>query len=149
MSATRKATKRSATTSPATGSIAAYDAAQAPAAAAICRRLRGEIEKALPDATSKVWHGTPVWFVGETPVVGYDVAAKGDVQLLFWNGQAFGEPALEPMGKHDAAQVRFESVAEIDATALRRWLEKAGTQLWDLAAFKRQRTRAIQGRRSR
>ena len=51
-------------------SIATYDAAQPSSEASICRRLRAEIERALPDAASKVWHGAPVWFVGDTPVVG-------------------------------------------------------------------------------
>ena len=73
-------------------SIAAYDAAQSPVEAAVCGKLREEIERAIPDATSKVWHGSPVWFVEDTPVVGYNVVAKGGVVLLFWNSQAFAMP---------------------------------------------------------
>src|SRR5262245_20917135 len=90
----------------ATGTIAAYDAAQSKAEGAVCRKLRAEIERALPKATSKVWHGSPVWFVGETPIVGYNVTAKGDVVLLFWNGRMIDD-SLEPIGKFKAAQARY------------------------------------------
>ncbi|MEP0848427.1 MAG: DUF1801 domain-containing protein [Phycisphaerae bacterium] len=98
--------------------------------------MRAEIERALPDAASKVWHGAPVWFVGNTPVVGYSVPARGGVALLFWNGQAFGDPALKPMGKFKAAQVEFEHTSEIKAAPLRRWLKKAGTELWDIRSIR-------------
>lgn len=125
-----------------TVSIAAYDAAQSAAAVSVCRKLRAEIERALPDATSKVWHGAPVWFVGETPVVGYNVAAKGGVVLLFWNGQVFGDPALKPIGKFKAAQTRFGDVSEIKVTPLRRWLKKAGTEIWDISSIRMLRARA-------
>jgi hypothetical protein len=125
-----------------TVSIAEYDSAQSPPQASVCRKLRAEIERALPEATSKVWHGSPVWFVGDTPVVGYNVAAKGDVVLLFWNGQAFGDPALEPIGKFKAAQIQFGAVSQIKVTPLRRWLKKAGTDIWDVSGIRRQRARA-------
>jgi hypothetical protein len=124
------------------GSIAGYDAAQSSAEASVCRRLRAEIVRALPDAESKVWHGSPVWFVGDTPVVGYNVAARGGVVLLFWNGQAFRDPALKPIGKYKAAQARFGEVSEIRTAPLRRWLKKAGKEIWDVSSIRRQRERA-------
>ena len=123
-------------------SPAEYDAAQSPAEAATCRSLRAEISRALPEAFSKVWHGAPVWFAGETPVVGYSVPAKGGVALLFWNGQAFGEPELKAMGKFKAAQADFADVSEIKLAPLRRWLKKAGTELWDINAIRQLRARA-------
>jgi hypothetical protein len=126
----------------ATVSIAAYDAAQPVAEASVCRRLRAEIERALPTATSKVWHGAPVWFIGGTPVVGYNVAAKGGVVLLFWNGQAFEDPALKPIGKFKAAQAQFGDASEIAVAPLRRWLRKAGEEIWDISSIRRRRSRA-------
>jgi len=123
-------------------SIAEYDAAQSPAEAAVCRKLRAEIERALPEATSKVWHGSPVWFVGDTPVAGYNVPARGGVVLLFWNGRSFGDPALRPVGKFKAAEIHFGAVSEIRVTPLRRWLKKAGTDIWDVSLIRRQRARA-------
>ena len=125
-----------------TVTVAAYDAAQSAAEAAVCRRLRAEIGRALPAATSRVWHGAPVWFIGETPVVGYNVPAKGGVVLLFWNGQAFDDPRLQPVGKFKAAQARFGHPGEIKAALLRRWLKKAGTQIWDVRTIRRLRSRA-------
>ncbi len=50
--------------------IAAYAKAQALPARTICDALRALIDAALPKATSKVWHGSPVWFLDENPVVG-------------------------------------------------------------------------------
>jgi hypothetical protein len=123
-------------------SIPAYDAAQPAAEASVCRRLRAEIGRALPHATSRVWHGAPVWFVRETPVVGYSVPARGGVALLFWNGRSFADPALEPVGKFAAAQIRFGGVAEIQVPALRRWLQRAGKDIWDVRAIRRRIVRA-------
>lgn len=121
--------------------IAAYDAAQPKVEGAVCKRLRAEIERALPKVMSKVWHGSPVWFVGETPVVGYNVAAKGGVVLLFWNGRAIDD-SLEPIGKFKAAQARYATVADIQEAPLRRWLKKAGTDIWDTSEVRRARARA-------
>ena len=78
----------------------------------------------------KVWHGGPVWFLDENPVVGYWVRKK-TVQLLFWSGQSFDEPGLEPEGKFKAAHVHYDDESEIDAKALKRWLRKAKTIQWD------------------
>lgn len=122
--------------------IAAYDSAQSSAEAAVCRKLRAEIERALPEAISKVWHGSPVWFVGEPPVVGYNVPAKGGVVLLFWNGQSFGDPAFKPIGKFKAAQAQFGDADEIKVEPLRQWLKKAGTDLWDMRSIRRLRAAA-------
>jgi hypothetical protein len=100
----------------------------------MCDLLRGLIDAALPGATSKVWHGSPVWFVDDNPVVGYNATAK-TVNLLFWNGQAFDEADLEPVGKYRAAQALFADADEIDARVVRRWLQKAGKDGFDSRAF--------------
>lgn len=114
--------------------VAAWSREQEPAKGAMCERLRGLIDAALPKATSKVWHGSPVWFMGENPVVGYS-AKKTGVSLLFWNGNAIGEPALRPVGKHGAAEALFADASEIDAKAVRRWLKAAGENVFDSKAF--------------
>ncbi|MCX6591945.1 MAG: DUF1801 domain-containing protein [Acidobacteria bacterium] len=114
--------------------IAHYATQQTPELAAVCNQLRAEIDAALPEATSKIWHGGPVWFMGPNPVVGYDATSAG-IKLLFWSGQLFSEPALKPMGSDKAARVLYRSVAEIDVDALRRWLGKSGTIVWDYAGM--------------
>lgn len=110
--------------------IIAYNAAQQSVERAICDRLAAEISSALPDAAGKVWHGGPVWFLNDNPVVGYWVRKVG-VQLLFWSGQSFDEPALAPEGKFKAAQARFTAADQIDPAALQGWLAKARAIQWD------------------
>src|SRR5262245_30751089 len=114
--------------------IAAYSQAQTLAFRRICDLLRQMIDAALPQSTSKVWHGCPVWFIGENPVVGYSATAKA-VNLLFWNGQGLDEPDLKPMGKYRAAQAAFGDAVEIDPKVVRRWLEKAASNVFDSKAF--------------
>jgi hypothetical protein len=115
--------------------IAHYATTQTAEHRAICHALRAEIDASLPKATSKIWHGSPVWFIGENPVVGYNVTSKKGVNLLFWNGQSFGESALKAAGKFRAAQIQFTDVSEIDSKALRRWLKKASTDIWDYRSY--------------
>lgn len=111
--------------------ISRYAKAQLAEHAEVIRVLRSEIDASLPAATSKIWHAIPVWFVGGNPVVGYNITAKKLVNLLFWNGQAFDEPALKAAGQFKAAQIQFKDVSEIDPKILRLWLKKAGTMIWD------------------
>jgi hypothetical protein len=114
--------------------IAAYSQAQPFEIGTICDRLRKLIDTALPKAVSKVWHGSLVWFIGENSVVGYNATAK-TVNLLFWTGRAFGEPALKPVGKYHAAQAVFSLAAEIEPKAIRRWLKKSKSDVLDSKAF--------------
>ena len=114
--------------------IAAYSRAQPLALQTICDLLRELIDTALPKATSKVWHGSPVWFIDDNPVVGYNATAKA-VNLLFWNGQAIDEAGLKPVGKYRAAQAMFGDAAEIDPKLIRRWLKKVKSDVFDSKAF--------------
>lgn len=114
--------------------ISRYDASLPAPTRAIASLLHAELNRALPGATSKVWHGSPVWFDGLNPLAGYS-AQKSAVQLLFWNGQALGEPALAPIGKYRAAEARFTRVEDVDVRALRRWLEKARTMVFDGVSY--------------
>lgn len=88
--------------------IAAYSEAQSDQFQAICDALRALIDAAMPKATRKVLHGSPVWFINENPVVGYNATAKA-VNLLFWNGRAFFESDLKPVDKYLAVQATFGS----------------------------------------
>jgi hypothetical protein len=115
-------------------SVAVYSADLSPVFREICDTLHGLIDAALPKATSKIWHGGPVWFDGENPVVGYDARAKG-VNLLFWNGRAFDEPDLKPAGKYGAAEATFTDATEIDPKTVRRWLKKAKANVFDSVGF--------------
>jgi len=116
--------------------VAAYARVQQPRFRKTCDHLREVIEAALPQAACRVWHGSPVWFIEGNPVVGYYVTAKS-VNLLFWNGRAFREPDLEPVGKYTAAQARFTRTESINPGHLRRWLGKARSDVLDSKAIVR------------
>ncbi|MBX3110375.1 MAG: DUF1801 domain-containing protein [Fimbriimonadaceae bacterium] len=97
---------------------------------AVCEKLYGEIVAALPEAESKVWHGSPVWFLDGNPVVGYH-KLKAGVRLLFWSGRSFDEPGLKPEGSFKAAEAMYKSLDDIDTVVLRAWLAKARDIQWD------------------
>lgn len=115
---------------PANDTIQAYVNKLAPEFKALAAVLRTAIDRALPKATSKVWHGHPVWFDGENPVVGFD-ARKDRVNILFWNGQALDEPGLRPVGKYRAAGKSYQTADDVDLVELRRCLLKARANVFD------------------
>ena len=122
--------------------IKAYNHTQTPSDQAICDSLADQINQALPQAESKIWHGSPVWFLDGNPVVGYAVR-KQDVQLLFWSGQSFEEPGLEPEGTFKAAQKRYATKEEINSRDLKRWFKKAKTIQWDYKNIVKRKGRLV------
>lgn len=110
--------------------IAAYNKGQAKGDKAVCDLLKREIEKALPKAESKIWHGSPVWFLDGNPIVGYHKLKDG-VRLFFWSGQSFKTPGLVPEGTFKAAEARFIDAKEIKLAPLRRWLAESKKIQWD------------------
>lgn len=96
----------------------------------ICNSLLDEITKHLPDATCKIWHAHPVWFINENPIVGYS-KLKDSVRLLFWSGQSFNEETLSNEGKFKAAEKRYTNIKQIKKAELKRWLLKAREIQWD------------------
>src|SRR5215218_7101431 len=97
---------------------------------AIADILFEEITNALPDAENKVWHRHPVWFLEGNPIVGYS-KLKDCIRLMFWSGQSFDEPGLEPEGSFKAAEARYTSGSQVEAGNLERWLAKAIEIQWD------------------
>lgn len=111
-------------------SIKEYNDAQIEENKAICQLLNKEIDFNLAKAESKIWHGAPVWFLDDNPIVGYFVRKEG-VSLLFWSGQSFDELGLKKEGTFKAAEARYFSVDEINTKDLKRWLSKAEKIQWD------------------
>lgn len=111
--------------------VAQYNALQAKNIREICDLLEMHIHKNLKKSDSKVWHGSPVWFMDGNPVVAYSVRKNGAVSLMFFSGQSFDEPDLRPEGKFQAAEIFYADVKEIKVTHLKRWLKKASTIQWD------------------
>jgi hypothetical protein len=92
---------------------------------ALSDKLQNLINTELPQATYKLWHGHPVWFLDNNPTVGYSLQKKG-VRLMFWSGADFDEPELQPgTGKFKDASVFYNSLEEIDPHEVKRWCEKA------------------------
>jgi hypothetical protein len=110
--------------------IRTFNASQAGDYQKICELLAIEIDRELPDAESKLWHGQPVWFLNGNPVAGYAVL-KSCVQLLFWSGQSFDEAGLDPEGSFKAAQARYTAPDQVNTTDLARWLQKSKSIQWD------------------
>lgn len=111
--------------------ILKYNEQQQPGDKDLCDVLAGEIDRGLPEAERKIWHGHPVWFLNGNPIVGYSKQKPG-IRLMFWSGADFAEPGLNVPGKKfKDASVFYQDAAAIDKTALRRWLKKAREIQWD------------------
>jgi hypothetical protein len=110
--------------------IQAYHEALSDDYKAICTILFREISQHLSNAENKLWHGAPVWFLNSNPVVGYS-KLKNSIRLLFWSGQSFDEPGLQPEGSFKAAEVRYTSVEQINIKDLKRWLDNSKKIQWD------------------
>lgn len=110
--------------------IRAYNETQSGDDREICEVLAKEIDKGMPEAESRIWHGHPVWFLDGNPVAGYS-KLKGCIRLLFWSGQTFDEDGLEKEGKFKAAEVRYTVADEVNRKDLQRWLRKARDIQWD------------------
>jgi hypothetical protein len=111
--------------------ILKYNEQREPGAKDICDVLAGEIDRTLAGAECKIWHAHPVWFLEGNPIVGYSKQKLG-IRLMFWSGADFDEPGLNVVGnKFKDASVFYNDAAEINKTALRRWLKKARQIQWD------------------
>ncbi|WP_333693604.1 DUF1801 domain-containing protein [Flavobacterium sp.] len=98
---------------------------------AIGQQLTELIEAHLAFTESKIWHAHPVWFIEGNPIVGFS-KQKAGIRLLFWSGADFEEPALNVRGeKFKDASIFYNSVSEINAEDVLRWLKKAETLQWD------------------
>jgi hypothetical protein len=115
---------------PVSKDIKAYNDEQVAGDKAICALLAKEITAALPEAESKIWHRHPVWFLDGNPVAGYS-KLKDAVRLLFWSGQSFDEPDLQPEGTFKAAEARYTDKKQVNVEQLRGWLAKARDIQWD------------------
>lgn len=111
--------------------ISQYNKIQTIAAKKICHFLQLHIDACLKKSESKIWHGTPVWFIDGNPIVSYSVRKNGSVSLMFFSGQSFEEKDLKPEGKFKAAEIFYTDVKEIKITHLKKWLKKAKKIQWD------------------
>ena len=98
---------------------------------AIGHQLVHLIDTHLAFTESKIWHAHPVWFIDGNPIVGFS-KQKAGIRLMFWSGADFEEEQLAVRGqKFKDASIFFNSVSEINAEDVQRWLQKAETIQWD------------------
>lgn len=107
-----------------------YNASQSVEDQKICIAILEEINKYLSESKSKIYHGSPVWFIDDNPIVGYS-KLKNCIQLLFWSGQSFDEEDLNAVGKYKAGEARYTGADYIDREKLARWLTKSIEIQWD------------------
>ncbi len=110
--------------------IITYNERQPAPFQAICELLMKEINKALPKATSKLYHANPVWFIDNNPIVGYDITAD-HVNILFWSGDSFQTSGLSKRGKFKAAGTLYKKVDQVDVKQLKDWLKESKTMQWN------------------
>lgn len=111
--------------------IQTYHAKQTETDKSVCEILCEEISACLPEAERKVWHGHPVWFLDDNPIVGYS-KQKAGIRLMFWSGASFNEERLNVKGgKFKDASIFYTATSEINIEELKRWLEKARKIQWD------------------
>lgn len=111
--------------------IKAYIDNQSPEDRDICNQLATIIDKVLTEATSKIWHAHPVWFLDGNPIVGFS-KQKAGWRLMFWSGADFEENELNIRGeKFKDASIFYQNVSEIKASDVKRWLKKSRDIQWD------------------
>lgn len=111
--------------------IAQYNKLQKPRMQEVCSFLELHINKYLKKSESKIWHGTPVWFMDGNPIVSYSARKDERVSLMFFSGQGFGEKDLKPEGSFKAAEIFYRDVKEVKVADLKKWLKKAAEMQWD------------------
>ncbi|MEU8002470.1 DUF1801 domain-containing protein [Catellatospora sp. NPDC049111] len=92
-------------------------------------QARPVIDGALPDAGSAMWHGHPVWGLGENPgrrPICLLKAYTSYVTFGLWRGQEITDPSgrLEA-GARQMASVKLRSAADIDPVLFADWLRQA------------------------
>lgn len=117
-----------------------YNGSQAPGDRSICQLLAEQIDRTLPEAENRIWHGHPVWFLDGNPVVGYS-KLKDCVRLLFWSGQSFKEKGLTREGSFKAAEARYTAVDQVNTDMVGRWLAEARDVQWDYKNLTRRKGR--------
>jgi hypothetical protein len=120
-----------------------YNNSQSSSDREICELLGTEITKKLSNATNKVWHAHPVWFLDGNPIVGYSKMKTG-IKLMFWSGVGFDEKGLVPgTGKFKDASITYTNVDQVNVEDLHRWLEKGSKIQWDYANIVKRKGKLI------
>ena len=97
----------------------------------ICEQLSKIINGNLAYTERKVWHGHPVWFIEDNPIVGYS-SLKDGIKLMFWSGASFTADGLAPgTGKFKDASMLYADVKDIVPEDVQSWLKESEEVQWD------------------
>lgn len=92
-------------------------------------QLRAVIEAALPEAAGAMWHGHPVWGLGDRPGAQPICLLKpyaSYVTFGLWRGQDVPDPSGRLVaGARRMASVKLRTAADIDPALFTGWLRRA------------------------
>lgn len=111
--------------------ISEYNKLQTIEISKICDLLEKNINENLKKSESKIWHGSPVWFIEGNPIVSYSIRKGDKVALMFFSGQSFEEKDLINTGKFKAAEIIYLDAKDIKEKDLKKWLKKSIEIQWD------------------
>lgn len=106
--------------------IEEYIAGLEPPNDVIAGALRAHLDTGLPEAVGTVWHGHPVWMIGNEPVAGFK-AYPNHVTFMLWRGQSVNDDTemLKASGSADMATLKIADTDGFDGDALDDWLRQA------------------------
>ncbi|WP_158251640.1 MULTISPECIES: DUF1801 domain-containing protein [Cryobacterium] len=87
--------------------------------------LRDKFDLALPETSTELWHGHPVWLDDDLPVAGFK-AYPTFVTVLFWRGQAITDHSgkLNASGSAEMSEYKLKSVDDFDSDLFDVWLQQ-------------------------
>ncbi|WP_166788236.1 DUF1801 domain-containing protein [Cryobacterium glaciale] len=102
-----------------------YVAAPTEPLASIVTLLRDTFDLALPETSTELWHGHPVWLEEDLPVAGFK-AYPTFVTVLFWRGQAITDDSgkLNASGSAEMSELKLRSVDDFDSALFDGWLQQ-------------------------
>jgi len=89
-------------------------------------KLTQVLDGSLPEADGFIWHGHPVWMVGDSPIAAFK-AHSAHVTFMIWKGQLLTDRSglLQPAGSSEMANLKVSSVDEVDENVFANWLHQA------------------------
>lgn len=112
---------------PAPTTIAAYVAKPTGPLSDVVTALRAKLDIGLPETSTELWHGHPVWMDDGVPVAGFK-AYPTFVTVLFWRGQAITDDSgkLNASGSGEMAEFKLRSIDDLDETLFDGWIQQIG-----------------------
>jgi len=106
-------------------SIAAYVARPTGPLAGVVTALRAKLDIGLPETSTELWHGHPVWLDDGIPVAGFK-AYPTFVTVLLWRGQAITDDSgrLNASGSAEMAEFKLHSLDDLNEPLFDGWIKQ-------------------------